>query len=147
TFEVAHYRPKEHPNAVRVIHSKTREEAWVPLFDDKGAPLFPELVAELDAIKRERIGGLMIMRDWGNRAPWPTWSSPDNPELTFMITKARKIMRAAGLRSELSFTSFRHGGLTEMGDADLTDRQIIAQSRHKSPKILKHYVKKTARQI
>jgi hypothetical protein len=147
TFKVEHYRPKEHPNAVRVIHSKTDEEAWVPLLDDKGVPLFPELMAELDAIKRERIGGLMIVRDWGNRSPWPTWSSPDNPELTFMITKARKIMRAAGLRPELTFTSFRHGGLTEMGDAELTDRQIMAQSRHKSPKILKHYVHRTAKQI
>ena len=130
-----------------MIHSKTGEQAWVPLLDDKGVPLFPELVTELDAIKRERIGGLMIVRDWGNRSPWPTWRSPDDPELTFMITKVRKIMRAAGLRPELTFTSFRHGGLTEMGDADLTDRQIIAQSRHKSPNILKHYVKRTARQI
>src|SRR5262249_1273638 len=122
TFTLADYRPREHPNAVRVIHSKTGEQAWVPLLADKGVPLFPELVTELDAIKRERIGGLMIVRDWGNRSPWPTWRSPDDPELTFMITKVRKIMRAAGLRPELTFTSFRHGGLTEMGDADLTDR-------------------------
>ena len=30
-------------------------------------PLYPELMAELDAIKRERIGGLMLRRDWGAR--------------------------------------------------------------------------------
>jgi hypothetical protein len=147
TFEVAHYRPKEHPNSVRVVHSKTREEAWIPLLDNTGVPLFPELMAELDAIKRERIGGLMIVRDWGNRAPWPTWSSQDNPELTFMIAKVRKIMGAAGLREELTFTSFRHGGLTEMGDADLNDAQIRAQSRHRSPKILQRYVHRTVKQI
>jgi hypothetical protein len=147
TFEAAHYRPKEHPNAVRIIHSKTGEEAWIPLLDDGGVPLYPELIAELDAVRRERIGGLMLTRDWGNRAPWPTWPSPDNPELTFMITKVRKIMRAAGLRSELTFTSFRHGGITEMATAGLSDRQIMAQSRHKSPKILKHYVHRTAKQI
>jgi len=29
-----------------------------------------ELMAELDAIKRERIGGLMLARDWGDRRPW-----------------------------------------------------------------------------
>jgi hypothetical protein len=147
TFEVAHYRPREHPNAVHVIHSKTGEEAWIPLLDDAGASLFPELMAELDAIKRERIGGLMIVRDWGDRSPWPTWSSPDNPELTFMIAKVRKVMRAAGLREVLSFTSFRHGGRTEMGDADLNDAQIRAQSRHRSPKILQRYVHRTVKQI
>jgi hypothetical protein len=42
TFEVTHYRPKERPNAVRVIHEKTNEENWIPLLDDKtGAPFYP----------------------------------------------------------------------------------------------------------
>jgi hypothetical protein len=68
-FSVAHYRPKEQPNAVHVVHEKTREENWVPLIDEKGVPLYPELMAELDAIKRERIGGLMLRRDWGDRGP------------------------------------------------------------------------------
>ncbi len=73
TFEVSHYRPKERPNAVRVIHEKTNEENWIPLLDDEtGAPLYPELVAELDAIKQTRIAGLMLCRDWGRHAPWPT---------------------------------------------------------------------------
>jgi hypothetical protein len=30
TFDVMHYRPKEHPNAVRVVHEKTREEIGFP---------------------------------------------------------------------------------------------------------------------
>jgi hypothetical protein len=34
---------------VRVLHIKTSEENWIPLFDDKGVPLHPELMAELDA--------------------------------------------------------------------------------------------------
>jgi hypothetical protein len=38
------------------------------------------------------------------------------------------------LRGDLSFTSFRHGGFTETGDAGLTDREIVAQARHGSPK-------------
>jgi len=60
-------RPKEHPNAVRVVHEKTREENWIPLFDEtKGVPFFPDLMAELDAIKKTRIAGLMLRRDWGH---------------------------------------------------------------------------------
>ena len=39
----------------------------MPLFDDAGVPLYPELMAELDALKRDRIGGLMLCRDWGER--------------------------------------------------------------------------------
>ena len=146
-FDVTHYRPKEHPNAVRVLHPKTGEENWVPLFDDKGVPLYPELMAELDAIKRERIGGLMLRRDWGERQPWPTWPQADRIDLTHMSRKVKEVMRAAGLRGELTFTSFRHGGFTEAGDAELTDREIMAQGRHKSPKVLPKYVKRTMRQV
>ena len=40
-----HYRPKDRPQMVRVVHAKTCEEAWVPLFDDKGVPIYPELMA------------------------------------------------------------------------------------------------------
>jgi hypothetical protein len=34
-----------------------------------------------------------------------------------------------------------------MGDAELSDRMIMAQGRHKSPKVLKHHVKRTMRQV
>jgi hypothetical protein len=147
TFDVAHYRPKERPGMVRVIHEKTREENYVPLFTDDGAAVYPELMAELDAIKRERIGGLMLTRDWGTRGPWPTWPKPDQPDFTHLSRKVKEVIRAAGLRDELSFTSFRHGGFTETGDAELTDREIMAQGRHKSVKVLPKYVKRTARQV
>ena len=57
-FDVTHYRPKERPNAVCIRHPKTGEETWFPLFDpDDGSVLYPELMNELDTIKRERIGG------------------------------------------------------------------------------------------
>lgn len=106
TFEVGHYRPKDQPNAVRIVHRKTGEENWIPLFKDSGAPFSPVLMAELDAIKKTRIAGLMLRRDWASNA--------------------------AGLRDELSFASFRHGGFTEAGDAELTDQELMAQGRHKS---------------
>jgi hypothetical protein len=120
----------------------------VPLFDDdNGEPVYPELMAELDAIKRERIGGLMLRRDWGDRGPWPTWPKPDEPDFTHLSRKVKEVIRAAGLRDELSFTSFRHGGFTEGGDAELTDRELMAQGRHRSPKVLPRYVKRTTKQV
>jgi hypothetical protein len=144
---MSHYRPKEQPNAVRIVDPKNGEEGWFPLFDAKGMALYPELMAELDVIKRERIGGLMLCRDWGDRRPWPTWPEPDRQDLTHMSRKVKAIIRAADLRDELTFTSFRHGGFTETGDAELTDREIMAQGRHKSPKVLRRYVKRTMRQV
>jgi hypothetical protein len=143
TFEVAHYRPKDRPNAVRVRHEKTREETWVPLFDqDSTTPLYPELMAELDAIKRERIAGLMLNRDWGERVPWPTARG----DLTQMRHTVKDILRAAGLRDELSFTSFRHGGFTEGADSDLSDAELRAQSRQRS-NVLPRYAKRTMKQV
>jgi hypothetical protein len=101
-------------------------------------------MAELDAIKRDRIGGLMLRRDWGDRLPWPTG---DNNDLTHMSRKVKEIIRAAGLRDDLTFTSFRHGGFTEAADADLSDAEMRAQGRHKSAKVLPRYAKRTMKQL
>jgi hypothetical protein len=140
TFDATHYRPKERPNAVRVLHMKTQEENWVPLFDDKGVPIYPELMSELDTIKRERIGGLMLRRDRGAHKPWFTGTG-GIVDLTHMSHTVKRIIRAAGLRDELTFTSFRHGGFTESADADLSDAEIRAQGRHKSARVLPRYAK------
>jgi hypothetical protein len=104
-------------------------------------------MAELDAVKRDRIGGLMLVRDWGDRRPWPTWPTSDNPDLTHMSRKVKEIIRATGLRDDLTFTSFRHGGFTEAADADLSDAEIRAQGRHKSAKVLPRYAKRTMKQM
>jgi hypothetical protein len=143
TFAMTHYRPKERPNTVRVVHEKTREENWIPLIDAQGVPLYPELMTELDALKRERIGGLMLRRDWGERIPWPS----DKGDLSHMRHKVKEIIRAAGLRDVPSFTSFRHGGFTEAADSDLTDAEIRAQSRHKSARVLPRSAKRSMKQI
>jgi len=144
TFTVAHYRPKDRPNAVRVLHEKTNEENWIPLFDSKKGELYPELRAELDDLKHDRIAGLLIRRDWGSLLAWPTEKKGD---LTLMRHKVKEIIRAANLRDELSFRSFRHGGVTEAADSDLTDAEIRAQSRHKSAKVLPRYAKRTMKQV
>jgi hypothetical protein len=146
-FELSHYRPKDRPDEVFIVHPKNGEAVWVPLFN-RGEPLFPELMARMDAMKRDRVGGLFFMRDWPDataKAPLP-WATASGA-LDFVKKKAKAAIRAAGLRDELSFTSFRHGGLTELGDAELTDTQIRALSRQKSSKVLPRYIKRTQRQI
>jgi hypothetical protein len=63
-----------------------------------------------------------------------------------MTRKVKEIARSAGLRDELAFTSFRHGGFTEAADCDLTDAEMRAQGRHKSAKVLPGYAKRTMKQ-
>ena len=58
-----------------------------------------------------------------------------------------EIIRAAGLREELSFESFRHGGLTEGADADMTDAELRAAGRHRSARQLPTYAKRTRLQL
>ncbi len=53
-----------------------------------------------------------------------------------MGVELRPVLRAVGIDPLVTFTSFRHGGLTELGDCELTDARIRAVSRHKSAKVL-----------
>jgi hypothetical protein len=147
-FEISHYRPKERPNSVKIVHPKNGEEAWWPLFDETGEPLFPELMAELDAIKETIVFGLIFRRDHKHRRsrmplPWIT----ERKDLRYLRSVVKKIVAAAGLRTELSFTSFRHGGFTEGADSDLTDAELRAAARHRSTRQLPTYAKRTRKQL
>ena len=147
-FEISHYRPKQRPNSVKIVHPKNGEEAWWPLFDEAGVPLFPELMVELDAIKETMVSGLVFRRDHEHRRsrtplPWIT----ERKDLRYLRSVVKKIVTAAGLRSELSFTSFRHGGFTEGADSDLTDAELRAAARHRSTHQLPTYAKRTRKQL
>jgi len=147
-FEVKHYRPPERPDSVHVVHPKTGEEAWWPLFDEAKRPLFPELMAELDEIKSRAISGHIFRRDHGHRRsaiPLP-WITPRG-DLDYVRSVVKKIIRSAGLRDDLSFTSFRHGGFTEGADSDLTDAELRAAGRHRSARQLPTYAKRTRKQL
>jgi hypothetical protein len=147
-FEISHYRPKERPNSVKIVHPKNGEEAWWPLFDETGEPLFPELMAELDAIKETIVLGLIFRRDHKHRRshlPLP-WIN-ERKDLRYLRSVVKKIVASAGLRTELSFTSFRHGGFTEGADSDLTDAELRAAARHRSTRQLPTYAKRTRKQL
>jgi hypothetical protein len=146
-FELAHYRPKDRPDEVLIVHPKNGQQVWVPLYD-KGEPLFPELMQRMDLMKGDRVDGRFFLRDWPDqRAMVPLPWAQDHRNLGYVQKRTKEIIRAANLRDELTFASFRHGGLTELGDADLTDTQIRALSRQKSSKVLPRYIKRTQRQI
>ncbi|KWV51512.1 hypothetical protein AS156_12370 [Bradyrhizobium macuxiense] len=136
-FMVDHYRPPSRPDHVYVINYKTSTGSWEPLLNAKGAPLYPVLMAELDAIKQLRpTGGLMLRRD-GSSQPW----FGKGEMLTQVQRITKKIILAAGLRPELTFTSFgRHGGTTEASASGLTETQLMQKGQWSSTAAMAHYL-------
>jgi hypothetical protein len=122
----ADYRPKENPDCVIIRHPKTDEAVALPLYSATGRPLFPELTDRLDVAPRR--SALICVRDkpdaTGVYRPWPTRST--TAALAVFIRRVKTIMEAAGLPPTMTFRSFRHGGFTAAGDADLSDADVSA---------------------
>ena len=57
-----------------------------------------------------------------------------------LVQKARA---KAGLPSHVTLAAARHGGMTELGNAGLTEPQIMSLSAHKTPAAARVYVKRT----
>jgi len=132
------YRPVQRPNAVRILHHKTGELVWLPLVHET-VSLFPELTAYLDALERLAVP-IVLMRPKAKGAP----------ERPFLLREARKRVRlaakAAGLPDDLTLAACRHGGLTELGDAELTEQGVMALSGHRDARSARLYVKRTETQ-
>jgi hypothetical protein len=122
----ADYRPAAKPGCVIIQHPKTNEAVELPLYSADGRPLFPELMTRLDNAPRR--GSLICLRDkpdaTGVFRPWPTRSTTG--AVAGFIRRVQEIRDAAGLPKEITFRSFRHGGFTASGDADLSDADVNA---------------------
>ena len=134
------YRPLDAPDVVRIFHDKTGERVEMPLYDEDGTVLWPELMARLDSIPR--LGTLIVMRD-----------RPDRRRKVYLAWKedyfrhcVAVIRTAAGIDFDAKFMGLRHGGSTEGGDADLTDAQIRALSGHRTSAMTALYTKRTMQQ-
>ncbi len=121
---------------VVIRHGKTAEEYRQPLESASGDKLYPELEARIAAMPRN--GPLIVMQDWHDRAG--TFKAHTEHGLRHL---ARRIRKYAGLPETVSFASFRKGGMTEMGEAGLTDQQIIGLSGHKTRQMVSVYSKAT----
>ena len=137
------YRPRERPNSVRVLHHKTGEIVWLPLVSQRGQALFPELSAYLDSLPR--LGAPIVLMQ-----PKPLGKRIPGPAKPFLLRTARSRVRKAatkaGLPSWLTLAACRHGGLTELGDAELTEQGVMALSGHRAPDAARLYLKRTEAQ-
>jgi hypothetical protein len=137
---VQHYRPVDNPNIARIYHHKTRELVEMPLYDEDGTVLWPELMERLD--RTARRGTLIVMRDKLDRKretylPWKE---------DYFRHRVAAIRTAAGIGPTAKFMGLRHGGNTEGADADLTDAQLRALSGHKTASMTALYAKQTMKQ-
>ena len=68
-------------------------------------------------------------------------------DISYARHETKRLIVEAGLRSELSLRSFRHGGITESTDAGATDEETRALTQQSSSKIMQRYSKVTQNKI
>ncbi len=128
------YRGKELPNAIRILHHKTGAVVWHPLQDEDGTPFYPEAEAILSHLPRRGVS--MILREVSPGACKPYSYSG--------FEKIVQVMRKEiGLPSYFTLDACRHGGMTELEEAELTDGQGRALSGHKTAQAYRGYAKET----
>lgn len=110
-----------HSFTIQLSKNKAENEPHIktiPLIDvdssGKIIPLYPELEEELARTARSHD---RIVVEERNRLPYKE---------RHMSNVHRKICDAAGLPKDMTFTGFRHGGATEIGDAGESDTRPIS---------------------
>jgi hypothetical protein len=139
-FRWEHFRPAERPGHVLIVHAKTGVEVAMPLADSDGL-LFPELTAYLDGLPV--IGDAVVL--YLPERVGDT-SEPRLMSRHYAAGQVRAARRRAGLPSHVTLAACRHGGLTELGDAALTEQGVMALSGHRTPDAAGLYVKRTEAQ-
>lgn len=130
------YRAVEHPNHVRIFHHKTGQIVLQPL-EDEGRKLYPELETYLADLPRI---GVPIVVTKGSRGPSRPYA------MVYAQAKVREARERARLGPHVTLDACRHGGMTELGDAELAEQGVMALSGHKTPQAARLYVKRTDRQ-
>ncbi|MGJ5000529.1 hypothetical protein ACQR10_04345 [Bradyrhizobium sp. HKCCYLRH2060] len=131
------YRGPRAPMQIRIEHHKTGEMVLHPLEETTadGRTLFYE-EAEAVLAKAPRLGLGIVMRDR------PAPSGPRKWDNMSMARLVRSLRERLGLPATFTLDACRHGGMTELEEAELTDGQGRALSAHKS-KAYDGYAKRT----
>lgn len=147
------YRPADRPNKVRIFHHKTRKRVWKLLettAHSKGKAsqrqLYPELENAIEALPKLGVPMIMFTPE---RGPKDNSTGKRTPRLyseAHAQHLVQKIREAAKLPPTFTLEACRHGGMTELGDAELTEQEVMALSTHATPQAARLYVKRNERQ-
>ena len=131
------YRSKEWPNHIKIEHHKTGATVWHPLEEttpDGVVKFYDDAEAVLAKLPRRGIP--MILREVRDGVTKP-----------YSFSGMQKIVHTMrdeiGLPSIFTLDACRHGGMTELEEAALTDGQGRALSAHKSKQSYEGYAKRT----
>lgn len=127
------YRSREAPNQVRIFHHKTGAVVLHPLQDDDGTLFYADAEAVLAAVPRR---GIPMILHGGRNGTAKLYTESGMAKLV------RRIRSAAGLPATFTLDACRHGGMTELEEAELTDGQGRALSGHSS-RAYEGYAKRT----
>ena len=131
------YRSAGWPTAIKIEHHKTGAVVWHPLEEmtDGGLVKFYD-EAEQVLAKLPRLGVPMILRQVSKDVSKP-----------YSFSGMQKIVHTLrdkiGLPSSFTLDACRHGGMTELEEAALTDGQGRALSAHKTNQAYSGYAKRT----
>jgi integrase len=132
----ADYRSADRPNMVRIEHHKTGEIVWMPLEGPDGL-FYPELEEYLSGLPRLGLPIVLTTGARGVRRPYSHF---------YARSLVRRARAAAKLAPHVTLDACRHGGMTELGNAELTEQGVMTLSGHKTPQAARLYVKRTERQ-
>jgi hypothetical protein len=105
--------------------------------------LFPELTAYLDGLERL---GLPIVLMKPERLSGAKVAVPRPFLLRSTRNRVRAVARVGELPDDLTLAACRHGGITELGDAELTEQGVMPMTGHKTPDAARIYLKRTEKQ-
>lgn len=112
------YRSKDWPNAIKIAHHKTGATVWHPLQDDDGTLFYQEAEAVLSKLPRRGVP--MILRELKsrNRVAYKPFSYSGFEKIVQQMRTA-----IGDLPSYFTLDACRHGGMTELEEAALTEGQ------------------------
>ena len=135
------YRSKDWPNAIKILHHKTGATVWHPLEDSVDGVtvrFYPKAEAILEKLPQRGVP--MILREIKTRrgVAFKPYSYSGFEKLVQNLRKKIK-----GLPSDFTLDACRHGGMTELEEAALTEGQGRALSGHKTAQAYRGYAKET----
>jgi hypothetical protein len=134
------YRGREAPAAIRIFHHKTGAVVYHPLQDEDGTLFYRDGEEVLSRVPRRGIP--MILHETRGKTEF---GEPKPAKLYSIGGMAKLVQRLrvdAGLPTTFTLDACRHGGMTELEEAELTDGQGRALSAHKS-RAYEGYAKRT----
>jgi hypothetical protein len=136
------YRSKKWPHAVRIEHHKNKSLVWHPLeetIDGETIKFYAEAEDILSHLPK--LGIPMIMRKiekGEGKGTAKVWSYPGMEKAVQTLRK-----KIEGVSELFTLDACRHGGMTELEEAELTEGQGRALSGHKTAQAYRGYAKET----